>query len=89
MGALTTTSQYAVLSNLTSVTLPAGTQIAYVSDGHNRRIGKKVNGVLTQGFLYQDQLKPVIELDGSNNVVSRFVYANRANMPDYMRHYRV
>jgi len=58
--------------------------IEYVIDGQNRRIGKKVNGTLVQGFLYQDQLKPVAELDSSGQVVSRFVYATGVNVPDYM-----
>lgn len=75
---------YDVLGNLRNVTLPDTTQIEYLIDGQNRRIGKKVNGTLTQGFLYQDQLEPVAELDGSNNVVSRFVYGTRSNTPDYM-----
>jgi RHS repeat-associated protein len=39
---------------------------------------------LTQGFLYQDQLEPVAELDGSNNIVSRFVYGVRPTTPEYM-----
>ena len=69
----TTTYNYDVLGNLMSVTLPDGTLIEYVIDGRNRRIGKKVNGVLVQGFLYSDQLNPVAELDGSGNVVSRFI----------------
>jgi hypothetical protein len=56
----------------------------YVIDLQNRRIGKKVNGVLTQGFLYQDGLNPVAELDGSGNVVARFVYGTRGNVPDYL-----
>jgi RHS repeat-associated protein len=56
----------------------------YVIDLQNRRIGKKVNGVLVQGFLYQDQLNPVAELDGSGNVVARFVYATGINVPDYV-----
>lgn len=73
-----------MLGNLRSVTLPDGTQIDYVIDGKNRRIGKKVNGSLVQGFLYADQLKPVAELDDSNNVVSRFVYGSRVTVPDYM-----
>jgi hypothetical protein len=42
------------------------------------------NGNLTQAFLYQDQLKPIAELDGGSNVVSRFVYATRSNVPDYL-----
>ena len=64
--------------------MPNGTQIEYVIDGQNRRIGKKVNGVLTQGFLYGSQLRPAAELDGSGAVVSRFVYGTRINVPDYM-----
>jgi RHS repeat-associated protein len=75
---------YDVLGNLTHVTLPNATQIDYVIDGRNRRIGKKANGALVQGFLYQNQLAPVAELDGSNNLVSRFVYGVRSNVPDYM-----
>jgi YD repeat-containing protein len=80
----TTLYVYDVLGNLKSVTLPNGTQIEYVIDGQNRHIGKKVNGTLTQGFLYLNSLKPIAELDGSNNVVSRFVYGTNGNVPDYM-----
>ena len=54
-------------------------------DGQNRRIGKKVNGTLVQGFLYQNQLNPVAELDGSGAVVARFIYAANANVPEYAR----
>jgi RHS repeat-associated protein len=64
--------------------LPAGTQIDYVFDGMNRRIGRKVDGTLVQGFLYEDQLRIVAQLDGNNNVVSRFVYGRSPNIPDYM-----
>src|SRR5580658_4452503 len=53
--------------------------------GQNRRVGRKVNGTLVQGWLYQDQLRPVAQLDGSGtNVVARFVYGSKANVPDYM-----
>jgi RHS repeat-associated protein len=45
--------------------------------------GKTVNGVLVQGFLYQNQLNPIAELDGNNRIISRFVYASKANVPDY------
>jgi RHS repeat-associated protein len=76
--------QYDVLGNLISVGMPDGRQIGYMIDGSNRRVGKRINGTLVQGFLYQNQLNPVAELDGANNVVSRFVYASRANVPDYM-----
>ncbi|OGT20131.1 MAG: hypothetical protein A2V90_06680 [Gammaproteobacteria bacterium RBG_16_57_12] len=83
-GSATTGYTYDVLGNLRNVTLPDGTTIEYVVDGRNRRIGKKVNGTLVQGFLYQDQLKPIAELDGSGAVVSRFVYATGINVPDYL-----
>jgi RHS repeat-associated protein len=66
------------------VTLPSGTQISYVVDGQNRRVGKKVNGTLTQGFLYQDGLRPIAQLDGSNNVISRFVYTQLGGAPAYL-----
>ena len=75
---------YDVLGNLTSVTLPDGKRIDYVIDGQNRRIGKKVNGVLVQGFLYQDDLEPIAELNENGNIVSTFVYGSSPHVPDYM-----
>ncbi len=79
----TTTYQYEVLGNLRRVELPRKT-IEYVIDGRNRRVGKKVNGTLVQGFLYQGTLKPVAELDGNGKVVARFVYGSKGNVPDYL-----
>jgi RHS repeat-associated protein len=58
--------------------------IDYLIDGQNRRIGKKVGCVLVQAFLYENQLRPVAELDGSGNVVSRFVYGEKVNVPEYL-----
>jgi len=83
-GVGTTTNTYDALGNLMTVVLPSGTRIDYVIDGQNRRVGRKVNGALVQALLYQNQLNPVAELDGSGNLVSRFVYVTRANVPDYM-----
>ena len=80
----TTQYHYDVLGNLRQATLPEGTQIDYPIDGQDRRIGKKRNGVLEQGFLYQDGLRIVAELNGSNQVVSRFVYADKGNLPSYL-----
>jgi RHS repeat-associated protein len=79
----TTQYTYDVLGNLKHATLPDTTAIDYLTDGQNRRIGKTVNGVLVQGFLYQNQLNPIAELDGNNRIISRFVYASKANVPDY------
>ncbi|HZP33677.1 MAG TPA: RHS repeat-associated core domain-containing protein [Candidatus Acidoferrales bacterium] len=81
----TTAYSYDSFGNLKSVSLPDGTKIDYVIDGGSQRIGKMVNGKLVQGFLYQDQLRPIAELDGSNNVVSRFVYGTKINVPEYMQ----
>lgn len=72
-GASVTNYTYDVLGNLKRITLPGGNTIDYVIDGLNRRIGRKEDGVLKQGFLYQSQLKIIAELDGANAVVSRFV----------------
>jgi RHS repeat-associated protein len=80
----TTTYNYEEVGNLLSVSLPNGTFIQYVIDGQNRRIGRTVGNTRVQGFLYRNWLNPVAELDGANNVVSRFVYASRGNVPDYM-----
>ena len=89
----TTLYDYDVFGNLRKVTLPGDLVIDYVIDGQNRRIGKKVNGVLVQGFLYRDQLNPIAELDANNQVVARFVYADKSNVPSYMikngRSYRI
>lgn len=79
-----TTYEYDALGNLRAVHLGDGTRIEYVIDGANRRVGKRVNGRLVRGWLYQDGLKPIVELDGTGEVVSRFVYATRVNVPEYM-----
>ena len=80
----TTNYAYDALGNLRSVVLPDGRTIDYLIDARNRRVGKKIDGVLVQGFLYRNALEPVAELDGAGNVVSRFVYGTKGHSPDYM-----
>ncbi len=63
-----------MLGNLAAVHLPDGTELEYIIDGRSRRIGKKVNGALVQGFLYHGNLKPVAELDANSNVVRVMEY---------------
>ena len=82
-GSNLTTYQYDVLGNLTGVALPNGTQVTYVVDAENNRVGKKVNGVLVAGFLY-DGRDLVAQLDVNNQLVSQFVYGSGGNGPDYM-----
>ncbi|MCP4699509.1 MAG: hypothetical protein GY862_22075, partial [Gammaproteobacteria bacterium] len=69
----TTSYTYDVFGALTHVQFADGTTIEYLIDGRDRRIGKKVNGLLAQGFLYQGSLNPAAELDANGNVVTRFV----------------
>ena len=83
-GGKTTAFDYDALGNLRGASLPGGPKIEYVIDGANRRIGKKLNGDLVQGFLYEDHLKPIAELDARNNVVSTFVYGTKVNVPEYL-----
>ena len=84
VGTDTTRYAYDALDNLLQVSLPGGPTIEYVIDAQNRRVAKKVNGVLQTGWLWQSQLAPAAELDGTGAVVSRFVYGTRPNVPDYL-----
>jgi RHS repeat-associated protein len=83
-GSATTIYAYDGLGNLRHVELPDGTAIDYVVDGRNRRIGKKVNDALVRQWVYQDQLEPVAELDGSGNLLAQFVYGGKPHVPDYI-----
>jgi len=76
---------YDELGNLRTVTLPDGRALSYSDDGFNRRVGKSINGVIVQRFVYVNELEPVAELDAGGNVVSTFAYADRANTPSLMR----
>jgi RHS repeat-associated protein len=83
-GSGTTTYEYDELGSLTKVSLPTGKVIEYVIDGENRRVGKKIAGILVRQWLYGDALRIVAELDGTGAVISRFVYGRSANLPDYI-----
>ncbi len=83
VGAQSTGYTYDALGNLLHVGLPGGTSVDYVVDGENRRVGKELGGTLSQGFLYQDALNVVAQLDGSGNLVARFVFGTKPNVPDY------
>jgi hypothetical protein len=72
-----------VQGNLIAATLPSGAKITYIIDAENHRVGKAVNGVLTTAFLYDgDQI--VAQLNGSNQIVSQFVYGGSAASPYFM-----
>jgi YD repeat-containing protein len=80
-----TAYDYDAFGNLLGVELPSGRDIEYVVDGRGRRIGKKVDGVLTRQWVYNSQFQPIAELDGSGNLISSFAYASRSDVPDYLQ----
>ncbi|MEK2645512.1 RHS repeat domain-containing protein [Bdellovibrio sp. BCCA] len=75
---------YDSMGNLRAVKLPDGRLIEYIIDGQNRRIGKKINGKLVQGFIFQSQYQIAAETDGSGKIIRRFVYGSKLNIPDYV-----
>jgi len=79
-----TTFLYDEFSNLRHVEMPNGDQLEYVIDARNRRIGKRLNGVLTTRFLFDSQLRVGAELDSTGGVVSTFVYTGGQSTPSYM-----
>ncbi len=80
----TTSYNYDPLGNLRHVTPPNGTNIDYIIDAQNRRIGKQINGALVEGFLYRTHLQPAAWLDGTGAVKATFVYGLHPNVPEYM-----
>jgi RHS repeat-associated protein len=80
----TTRYFYDAFGSLRSVMLPNGTNIDYLIDGSGRRVGKKINGQVTQKWLYSTSLRIVAELDSTNKIRSRFVYTSSENVPEYM-----
>lgn len=83
VGSDTTTYDYDELGNLIEVELPSKT-IAYVVDGLGRRVARKVDGSVTNRYLYGQGLLPVAEVNADASVKSRFVFASKGHVPDYM-----
>ena len=75
---------YDSLGNLRLVTLPDGAQIEYLIDPLNRRIGKKKNGQLQYGLIYQDSLRPIADTDENGQLKSIYLYADKGNVPTAM-----
>ncbi len=59
-----------------------GQEVAYVIDGRGRRVGRLIGGVLERAWLYGAGERIVAELDGSGDLVSRFVYGTQ-RVPAY------
>jgi len=85
-GTDTTRYTYDALGNLVAVALPSGQRIEYLIDGRNRRVARRVDGVLERQWLYQDGVSPVAELDGAGTLQWRYVYGTRGHVPDLAMH---
>ncbi|NOT33999.1 MAG: DUF4157 domain-containing protein [Candidatus Eisenbacteria bacterium] len=83
-GTDTTRFTYDPLGNLIKIRFQSTDSLNYLVDGRNRRVARKWNGVVTRKWLYQDQLEPVAELNGSDSLLVRYVYATKSHVPDLM-----
>jgi RHS repeat-associated protein len=69
-----TTYDFDDLGALHAVGLPDGRRVEYVVDAGGRRIGRSVDGELTDGYLYDVDDSIVAWTDGSGAVIARFAY---------------
>jgi RHS repeat-associated protein len=67
---------YSSRGELLSVMLPDGRTIEYVQDPLGRRIAKKVNGTITEKYLWQGLTRLLAIYDGNDNLLMRFEYAD-------------
>jgi YD repeat-containing protein len=61
---------------LTRVELPDSKTIEYPQDALNRRVAKKVNGKITEKYLWRDLTTLLAVYDGSDHLLQRFEYAD-------------
>jgi len=79
-GELVTTYDYSSRGELLQVNLPDGRVIEYIHDPLGRRIAKKVNGIITEKYLWQGLTRLLAVYDVSDDLIMRFEYAD-ARMP--------
>jgi RHS repeat-associated protein len=73
-GTMTTT--YSSRGELLSATLPAATTITYDHDPMGRRIAKRVNGTITEKYLWKGAITLLAVYDAADNLLMRFNYAD-------------
>ena len=76
IGTETTSYTYSSRGELLNVTLPNVTFIEYVHDPLGNRIAKKVNGTVTEKYLWKGLTQLLAVYDGSDNLLVRFEYAD-------------
>ncbi len=79
-GSDVTSYDYSSQGELLSVGLSSGGYVEYVHDPQGRRIAKKINGAIVEKYLWQGLTRLLAVYDGSNNLVTRFEYAD-SRMP--------
>ncbi len=72
-----TSYDYGSLGELKSVVLQDGTTVQYLYDAQNQRVAKKLNGVITEKYLWADLTTLLAVYDGNDNLVQRFTYADQ------------
>ncbi|MBN2282420.1 MAG: hypothetical protein JXO48_00860 [Deltaproteobacteria bacterium] len=82
-GAEETRYDYSSRGDLLGVILPDGTAIDYLHDPLGRRIAKKVNGTITEKYLWHGLTRLLAVYDGNNDLRMRFEYAD-SPMPSAM-----
>ncbi|MGH7740531.1 MAG: RHS repeat domain-containing protein, partial [Candidatus Eiseniibacteriota bacterium] len=75
---------YDPLGNLVRVALPSADTLTYSSDGAGRRVGRRMNGSWSGGWVYQNALNVAGELDQSGAVIRRYVYGVEGHVPALM-----
>ncbi|GBC59969.1 hypothetical protein DENIS_0911 [Desulfonema ishimotonii] len=75
-GADVTLYDYSLRGELLSVSLPDGRFIGYIHDPLGRRIAKKIDGTITEKYLWAGLTTLLAVYDGSDNLLMRFEYAD-------------
>jgi RHS repeat-associated protein len=75
-GSEITEYDYSSRGELLNLMLPDGTTIDYIHDPLGRRIAKKVNGTITEKYLWHGLTRLLAVYDGSDNPLMRFEYAD-------------
>jgi RHS repeat-associated protein len=75
-GADITQYDFSARGELLTVTLPDGKYIEYIYDPSGRRIAKKINGTISEKYLWQGMIKLLAVYDGNDNLLMRFEYAD-------------
>lgn len=70
------TTSYSSRGELLSASLPGGTTITYDHDPMGRRIARRVNGVITEKYLWRDAITLLAVYDGNDTLIIRFNYAD-------------